>query len=623
MDNRNTRVLVVDDQESIYIDFQDMLGVKTKKRKADDLSDAFLSAGGDDKRTGDAVSYELSYASSGDEAYRMIKAAKDSNRPYAVAYVDIRMPPGMDGIETIRRVRKFEKDLEIVIMTAYSDRPMADIVTDMELLHKLLYIRKPVASEEIQQITRALVEKWNLEQEMSRQRQRLKTVLDANSDAIGLFGDDGRLLYANRPYHELFDISGTERLSPEDLAKRVEARLRKVVHHKAGDINNLQNVEAIMEEVGTRPASEQRLFYRFTMPLDEGEAEDCGSIVSYRDVSKEAQIQRMKAEILSLRHELKDSYSFDGDGIIGDSAAMRNVYEKIHLASESDITVLTQGESGTGKELVAKAIHYNSARSAKQFVAVNCAAIPESLIESELFGHERGAFTGATTRRIGRFEEANGGTIFLDEIGDMPMPSQAKLLRVLQERRIQRVGGTTRIDLDLRVIAATNHDIEAEMRQESFREDLYYRIAAFFITIPPLRERREDIPPLANHFIQNAHNPREPINSIAPDALGVLLQYRFPGNVRELKNLIERTVLLETSDTLQASTLASQITGESASDLESSFPPGELPTLEELERQAIQHTLEVTGNNISRAAQALGINRTTLRRKIKAHQLNQ
>ena len=617
MDNRNTRVLVVDDQESIYIDFQDMLGVKTKKRKADDLSDAFLSAGGDDKRTGDAVSYELSYASSGDEAYRMIKAAKDSNRPYAVAYVDIRMPPGMDGIETIRRVRKFEKDLEIVIMTAYSDRPMADIVTDMELLHKLLYIRKPVASEEIQQITRALVEKWNLEQEMSRQRQRLKTVLDANSDAIGLFGDDGRLLYANRPYHELFDISGSEQLSPKELSRRVEARLRKVAHRHAGDINHLQNVEAIMEELGTSPASEQRLFYRFTMPLDEGGAEDCGSIVSYRDMSKEAQIQRMKAEILSLRHELEDSYSFDG--IIGDSAAMRNVYEKIQMGSESDITVLIHGESGTGKELVAKAIHYNSDRSDKRFVAVNCAAIPESLIESELFGHERGAFTGATTRRIGRFEEANGGTIFLDEIGDMPLPAQAKLLRVLQDQRVQRIGSTTDIDLDFRVIAATNRDLETEMRAGRFREDLYYRIAAFPITIPPLRDRREDIPLLANHFIQNAHSPREQVIGIAPGALGVLMQYRFPGNVRELKNIIERAVLLETSDRLQANTLSHQVTGESAVDLNTSIHQDNLPTLEQLECHAIQRTLEVTGNNISRAAQALGINRSTLRRKIKAY----
>ncbi len=625
MENRNTRVLIVDDQESIFADFQEMLGVKGRKRRSDEFSDAFLPASGGGEPRVEAPSYELSYASSGDEAIALVKSAKQANNPYAVAYIDVRMPPGIDGIEAIQRIREFEKDLEIVIMTAYSDRPITDIVTNMELLHKLLYIRKPVAHEEIQQITRALVEKWNLEQEATRQRQRLRTVLDANADAIGLFGEDGTLLYANRPYYELFDFSETEELSPEELSRRVDARLRKVAHHQVGDMSDFHDVEAIMEEVGNRPASEQRLFYRFIMPLNQGEGGDCSRIVSYRDMSKEAQIQHMKAEILSLRHELKDSYSFEGDGLIGNSTAMRGVYERIHLACETDITVLIQGESGTGKELVAKAIHYNSARSSKRFVPINCAAIPESLIESELFGHERGAFTGAANRRIGKFEEANGGTIFLDEIGDMPLTSQAKLLRVLEERRIQRVGGTTHIDLDLRVIAATNQNIETEMKTGDFREDLYYRIATFPITIPPLRDRREDIPPLANHFLQNTDNRRERTNSIAPDALGLLMRYRFPGNVRELKNIIERAVLLETSDMLQASTLSLQIPDVpgSESDPESSPKPGVLLTLEQLERQAIRHTLKVTDNNVTRAAQALDINRSTLRRKIKAYNLKQ
>ena len=621
MDNRNTRVLIVDDQESIFADFQEMLGAKGRKRRSDEFFEDFLPGAGGGEPSVEAPSYELSYASSGDKAIALVRSAKEANNPFAVAYIDIRMPPGIDGIEAIQRIREFEKDLEIVIMTAYSDRPITDIVTNMELLHKLLYIRKPVAHEEIQQITRALVEKWNLEQEATRQRQRLKTVLDANADAIGLFGEDGGLLYANRPYYELFDFSETEELSPEELSRRVDARLRRVVHQPVGDISNSRDVEAIMEEVGNRPASEKRLFYRFSMPLNEGEGGDRSSIVSYRDMSKEAQIQHMKAEIISLRHELKDSYSFDGYGLIGNSTAMGRIYEKIHLASEADIGVLIQGESGTGKELVAKAIHYNSARSNKRFVPINCAAIPDSLIESELFGHERGAFTGAATRRIGRFEEANGGTIFLDEIGDMPLTSQAKLLRVLEERRIQRVGGTTHIDLDLRVIAATNHDIEEAMKTGDFREDLYYRIATFLITIPPLRERREDIPPLANHFLQTTDNRRERIKTIAPDALGVLMRYRFPGNVRELKNIIERAVLLETSDMLQASTLSLQIPDVpgSASDQYSSRHQGDLLTLEQLERQAIRHALEVTKNNISRAARALGINRSTLHRKMKAY----
>lgn len=621
MDNRNTRVLVVDDQESIYTDFQEMLGVKRRKNRADELAAGFLPATDDTNSVAELPSFELSYASNGDDAVEAVKSAKESNRPFALAYIDIRMPPGIDGIEAIRQIREFEKDLEIVIMTAYSDKPMSAIMTNLELLHKLLYIRKPVAREEIQQITRTLVEKWNLEQEASRQRQRLKTVLDANRDAIALFGEDNKLLHANRAYYQLFDISHTElkRLSPEDLSKHVAVRLREVGNYHTGVNDPSAHFEAIMEEKVNRSAAEPRLFYRFVTPLEQGSTENYGSIICYHDMSKEAEIQRMKAEITSLNQELTSSYSFDG--IIGDSAGMRKIYEQIQLASESDIAVLIQGESGTGKELVAKAIHYNSSRRNKRFVTVNCAAMPESLIESELFGHEKGAFTGAAAQRIGKFEQANAGTIFLDNIGDMPKSSQAMLRRVLQDGRIQRVGGTGNVDLDFRVIAATNHDLEAEMKTGCFRKELYFRIAAFPITIPPLRERREDIPLLVNHFLQNTHNPPEHINAITPEALRMLMQYRFPGNVQELKNIVRRAVMLETSDILQASTLSLQITGasRSAGDDDSPPHPHNFPLLAELERIAIVQSLEVTGNNIARAAQELGINQSTLHRKMKVY----
>ena len=621
MDNRNTRVLVVDDQESIYTDFQEMLGVKRRKNRADELAAGFLPATDDTNSVAELPSFELSYASNGDDAVEAVKSAKESNRPFALAYIDIRMPPGIDGIEAIRQIREFEKDLEIVIMTAYSDKPMSAIMTNLELLHKLLYIRKPVAREEIQQITRTLVEKWNLEQEASRQRQRLKTVLDANRDAIALFGEDNKLLHANRAYYQLFDISHTElkRLSPEDLSKHVAVRLREVGNYHTGVNDPSAHFEAILEEKVNRSAAEPRLFYRFVTPLEQGSTENYGSIICYHDMSKEAEIQRMKAEITSLKQELTSSYSFDG--IIGDSAGMRKIYEQIQLASESDIAVLIQGESGTGKELVAKAIHYNSSRRNKRFVTVNCAAMPESLIESELFGHEKGAFTGAAAQRIGKFEQANAGTIFLDNIGDMPKSSQAMLRRVLQDGRIQRVGGTGNVDLDFRVIAATNHDLEAEMKTGCFRKELYFRIAAFPITIPPLRERREDIPLLVNHFLQNTHNPSEHINAITPEALRMLMQYRFPGNVRELKNIVRRAVMLETSDILQASTLSLQITGapRSAGDHDSPPHPRNVHLLAELERQAIVQSLEVTGNNIARAAQGLGINQSTLHRKMKVY----
>ena len=632
MDNFNTRVLIVDDQESIYIDFQEMLGVKRRKRRSDELLDAFVPVDDKDKKLPEAPVYELSYASSGKEAYNMVKAADEANRPFAVAYVDIRMPPGMDGVETIRRIRRFEKNLEIVIMTAYTDKPLPEIVTNMELLHKLLYIRKPVAREEIQQITRSLVEKWNLEQEASTQRQqlatshqRLQTVLDASGDAIGMFDSDARLRYANRQYRELFDLSKNElgQLPPEEIAARVEARLREVKHPQAEYLTRVGDVEAILEERGTAPSSEPRLFCRSTALLKDSEDGNTGRVVSYRDLSKEAQIQRMKTEISSLRHQLKSSYSFQG--IVGKSSAMQRVYENIQLAAEENITVLVQGESGTGKELIAKSIHYNGSRKNGPFVPINCAAIPESLIESELFGHERGAFTGATNRRIGKFEEADGGTIFLDEIGDMPPSLQAKLLRVLQDRQIQRIGSAAYINSDFRVIAATNRDLEANVTAGHFREDLFYRIAVFPIVIPPLRERRADIPLLANHFLQKyARNSRDYIGSIAPDALSALMQYHFPGNVREMENIIESAVLLETSNVLQAGNLSPQIAPDSPSAITLDNPPnpGVILPLDQLEHKAILHALKVTDNNVTRAAHALGVDRSTLHRKMKNYRIH-
>jgi len=297
-------------------------------------------------------------------------------------------------------------------------------------------------------------------------------------------------------------------------------------------------------------------------------------------------------------------------------------------AIESDITVLIQGESGTGKELVAKAIHFNSERKTCPFIPVNCAAIPETLIESELFGHERGAFTGATMRRIGKFEQADGGTILLDEIGEMHPSIQAKLLRVLQEREIQRIGGTGNIPINVRVITSTNKDIQAAMKAGEFREDLFYRIVVFPIVIPPLRERREDIPLLAEHFLKHAkERNNKPITGISTGALQLLMGYDWPGNVRELENVIERVALFEESNVIQASSLPPEMRSVDkqfhipTSQGEDSEAEAILP-LEEVEKQAITHALKVTGNNIQQTAEALGIDRVTVYRKIKKYDLH-
>ena len=322
-----------------------------------------------------------------------------------------------------------------------------------------------------------------------------------------------------------------------------------------------------------------------------------------------------------MKTELETNHSF-GE-IIGKTEKMQHLFTRIQTAAAADITVLIQGETGTGKELVARLIHDNSPRKTGPFVAVNCAAIPTELIESELFGHEHGAFTGAIAQRIGQFEQANTGTLFLDEIGDMPPTLQAKLLRVLQEREFQRIGGTSTISVDIRVLAATHRNLTDTAKKGDFRSDLYHRLAAFTIRIPPLRERREDIPILADHFLKKyAATVGKSVRAISPDTLQVLTQHDFPGNVRELKNAIESAVLSETTDRLQPQSLPSHLTQE-GSQASTGGPTDTtviLP-LDEVERRAIVQALKVTDNNISDAARALGINRSTLHRKLKQYNL--
>ena len=326
---------------------------------------------------------------------------------------------------------------------------------------------------------------------------------------------------------------------------------------------------------------------------------------------------------MALQNELEVNHSV-GE-IIGKSKKMQHVFTEIQTAAAGAISVLIQGETGTGKELIAKAIHDHSQRKAGPFVAFNCAAIPTELIEGQLFGNERGAFTGANQQRIGYFEQADTGTLFLDEIGDMPLTLQTKLLRVLQEREFQRLGGTSTISVDIRVLAATNQDLEEAIRDGYFREDLYHRLAAFPIAVPPLRDRREDIPILADHFLKRyAAAAEKSIRDISTDALQMLIQYDFPGNVRELENIIERAVLYETTDLLQPESLlfhqtrgGSQVATSSPTDTTTILP------LDEVERRAIIHALKVTDNNIPNAARALGIDRSTLYRKLKKYNLLQ
>ena len=631
----NYRVLIVDDEDGIHGDFKDMLN-PSATQLTDQLAADLLEEGSQNK-TAFLPPFELLHATSGEEAYDIIRMGKESNRPIAVAYIDVRMPPGIDGVEAIRRIRQIEKDIELVIMTAYTDKPLPEIIRDMELLHKLLYIRKPFAPEEIQQITLALVEKWNIEQELFKKQQqiianhhnfeishqRLETVLNSAADAIGMLDDEGRLLFANQYYQQLFDLTEEQlrQMPPDELEARMKARFQKSELSQPGRGTHAENLENMVEEIGDANQSEPKLFYQSITPVSNSHGDFAGNVVSYRDMSKEVEIQQMKAEVLRLRTELETTYSF-GE-IVGKSQNMQQMFTLMQRATESDITVLISGESGTGKELVARAIHFSSSRKAGPFVTVNCAAIPETLIESELFGHERGAFTGATTKRIGKFEHANQGTIFLDEIGDMQLALQAKLLRVLQERQVQRVGGTTSIPVDIRLLTATNQNLEAAVEAGTFRKDLFYRVAAFPILVPLLRERREDIPLLANHFLKKyAEDTQKSIKAISADALRLLMQHEFPGNVRELENIIERAVLLETTGILQPSSLPPQISSMiSSQPILFSTDSTEILPFEEVERQTLAHALKLMDNNVTKAAQALKIDRSTLYRKLKLYQL--
>jgi len=346
-------------------------------------------------------------------------------------------------------------------------------------------------------------------------------------------------------------------------------------------------------------------------------------------IKNAAETIQLRRENVSLRRRIEVERSQRG-ALIGNSEGMQRVRAMIEKVAETDATVLVRGESGTGKELVAREIHErNSARHDGAFVAVNCAALPSELIESELFGHERGAFTGAAARRLGKFEQANGGTLFLDEIGDMSAKVQAKLLRALEERRIERLGGNESIPVDVRIVSATHRPLEQEIVAGNFRADLFYRLRVVTIEIPPLRQRREDIPLLAETFARAAAERYElPQRPIGQSVLRRLVEYNWPGNVRELKNTMDRAAIMADGDELAARDLPSEVTGgiqlgsPDATDnddggLKVPFTADFRDDRREFERRYITRCLEHTQGNVTRAAEILGMHRQSLQHKLR------
>ncbi|MGD0678229.1 MAG: sigma-54 dependent transcriptional regulator [Polyangiaceae bacterium] len=339
-------------------------------------------------------------------------------------------------------------------------------------------------------------------------------------------------------------------------------------------------------------------------------------------VERAARHRGLGEEVKRLRIEASGAPRFEA--LIGQSAAMQGVYDLIDRVASTDATVLITGESGTGKEVVARAIHARSARREARFVPINCAAMPESLLESELFGHARGAFTDAKTAEPGLFAQAEGGSILLDEIGDMPLGMQPKLLRVLQERRVRPVGGRDEASVDVRVIVATNRDLESSIEEGRFREDLYYRINVVHVALPPLRARGGDVLPLAQHFLGRfAKRARKNVSGIAAPAAEKLLAYAWPGNVRELENSIERAVALTRFEDIVVDDLPEKIRDYHRSHvLVASDDPSELVPLEQVERRYIARVMEAVGGNKTAAARILGIERKRLYRMLARHDLS-
>ena len=421
------------------------------------------------------------------------------------------------------------------------------------------------------------------------------TAENYNEAVEALKGDDFNLLLTD------LRLPGKSGLEVLRRAKDIRPEIVSIILTGYGSIESA--VEAVKEGV----------FDYLTKPVT-------GDIL-LTHVKRAIEYYNLKRENSALRDVVKERFSYDN--IIGKSDSMVEIYEIISKVADTDSTILLQGESGTGKELIAKSIHHNSSRRDYPFIPVNCGAIPAELLESELFGHEKGAFTGAIATRLGRFERAHKGTLFLDEISEMPLPLQVKLLRVLQEREFERVGGNRTIQVDVRIISASNRDLEDALEKQSLREDLYYRLNVIPIVIPPLRHRKDDIPILLAHFLENKCRQRSrAVDGISDEAMEIFLNYRWPGNIREMENIVERIIILKQDDgpitSRDIPTKLKKIKDLDAFPLE--IPEGGIKLAEflyDLENMFIEKALGRTGGVKSKAAELLGINRTTLIEKLK------
>lgn len=543
--------------------------------------------------------------STGADAVR--EAAKN---PPDLVIMDINIKGDLDGVEAAKQIRQ-QLGIPAVYLTAHAD---PDTLSRAKQAEPLGYIVKPFQERELHAVIEMAVHKHQVERKARRRRRDLMVeTASALSDGIIFVDGDGLVKFIN-PAAEL--LTGWKQ---SDVLGR---RFEEVLRLKAP--SELQAMRQAFSAGSLAMLSDSSVL----IARDGRERPITGSMAQTRDENGQV------TGAIFILNEAKQGFvpseshvAGIGPQLVVASPVMKQLLQFIERIASSEIsTVMIEGESGTGKDVVARYLHSRSKRHAGPFLAINCAAIPETLLESELFGYEKGAFTDARQQKKGIFELASGGTLFLDEIGDMPLPLQAKLLRVLEEQSFRRLGGVKDIKIDLRVLTATNKDLAEAIHQGRFRLDLFHRLNVIRISIPPLRQRKEDIVPLVNHFL-SVFNPRfkREIRGLSPEATEALLAYDWPGNIRELRNVIERTMVLEQTSWIQVSSLGTQFESHSAKQIEPAQVQAETESmsLERAERAMLLRALEKTRWNQTHAANILGITRDTLRYKVKKFGLKQ
>jgi PAS domain S-box-containing protein len=566
MDKAPGKILIVDDEESIRFTFR-----------------SFLEDEG----------HEVDTASTFDEALELILG-----KAYDLVFADIILG-GKTGIDLLREMKRGNRDCPVVMITGY---PNINTASEAVRLGAFDYISKPVKPDTLLHTANLALRHKALQDENERFRSNLEAVFRSVKDGIITIDQNETIMEINQAAERIcgFDRNVLGRRIG-DLDMKCRARCFDVVRKT---LTTQQTAEALRMECGI-PGSLRKVVSASAAPLLDSHASPYGAVLVVRD---ETRLNDLERNLLQRKNFC---------AMIGENERMQKIYAMIEDLADVQTTVLITGESGTGKELVAEAIHYSGDRSEAPLVKVNCSALSENLLESELFGHVRGAFTGAVSDKVGRFQKANGGTIFLDEIGDISQRMQIRLLRVLQEKIFERVGDSSPIKVDVRVIAATNRDLLRKVKRGEFREDLYFRLRVVELHLPPLRERLDDIPLLVQHFIEkfNAKFGKN-IEAVSDEVTRIFMNHRWPGNVRELEHAMEHAFIVCHQNTITAEHLPPDLIdlARGANIIEA--------TNSELDEAAIREALQRAGGNKSKAARILGVNVRTIYRKIEKYNIN-